>query len=188
MTRLVYWLEPSRRAQRTTPGQLRVHTPYAEVRITISITFGALRGRCHSFASRHRLRGIRGEWPPRGNGDLGGVEAREGESCFEGRRHLVHARNSLNRALGHSAGGIPSRARVVVNLALSWLARCEGLADQAMRKRTRGGATAEFLERQVCDGGVDVSVGPSGVAEGGGGGARGRGVAGLMGLANHKPH
>ena len=28
MTRLVYWLEPSRRAQRTTPGQLRVHTPY----------------------------------------------------------------------------------------------------------------------------------------------------------------
>ena len=39
-----------------------------------------------------------------------------------------------------------------------------------------------------CDGGVDVSVGRSGVAEGGGGGARGRGVAGLMGLANHKPH
>ena len=30
MTRLVYWLEPSRRAQRTTPGQLRVHTPYAD--------------------------------------------------------------------------------------------------------------------------------------------------------------
>ena len=39
-----------------------------------------------------------------------------------------------------------------------------------------------------CDGGVDVSDGRSGVAEGGGGGARGRGVAGLMGLANHKPH
>ena len=38
-----------------------------------------------------------------------------------------------------------------------------------------------------CDGGVDVSVGPSGVAEGGGGGALGRGVAGLMGLANHRP-
>ena len=28
MTRLVYWLEPSRRARRTTPGQLTVHTPY----------------------------------------------------------------------------------------------------------------------------------------------------------------
>ena len=39
-----------------------------------------------------------------------------------------------------------------------------------------------------CDGGVDVSVGRSGVAEGGGGGARGRGVAGLMGLANHRRH
>ena len=26
----VYSLEPSRRAQRTTPGQLRVHTPYIE--------------------------------------------------------------------------------------------------------------------------------------------------------------
>ncbi len=38
-----------------------------------------------------------------------------------------------------------------------------------------------------CDGGVDVSDGRSGVAEGGGGGARGRGVAGLMGLANHRP-
>ena len=37
------------------------------------------------------------------------------------------------------------------------------------------------------DCGVDVSVGRSGVAEGGGGGARGRGVAGLMGLANHRP-
>lgn len=37
----------------------------------------------------------------------------------------------------------------MVNLALSWLARCEGLADQAMRKGTRGGATAELLERQV---------------------------------------
>lgn len=41
---------------------------------------------------------------------------------------------------------------------------------------------------QNCDGGVDVSDGRSGVAEGGGGGARGRGVAGLMGLANHRPH
>ena len=39
-----------------------------------------------------------------------------------------------------------------------------------------------------CDGGVDVSDGRSGVAEGGVGGARGRGVAGLMGLANHRPH
>ena len=38
-----------------------------------------------------------------------------------------------------------------------------------------------------CDGGVDVSVGRGDVAEGGGGGARGRGVAGLMGLANHRP-
>ena len=28
MTRLVYWLEPSRRARRTTPGQLTLHTPY----------------------------------------------------------------------------------------------------------------------------------------------------------------
>ena len=41
---------------------------------------------------------------------------------------------------------------------------------------------------QNCDGGVDVSDGRSSVAEGGGGGARGRGVAGLMGLAKTIDH
>ena len=37
MTRLVYWLEPSRRAQRTTPGQLRVHTPYVCVCVCVCV-------------------------------------------------------------------------------------------------------------------------------------------------------
>ena len=50
------------------------------------------------------------------------------------------------------------------------------------------GATEGIFHIYGCDGGVDVSDGRSGVAEGGGGGARGRGVAGLMGLANHRRH
>ena len=49
MTRLVYWLEPSRRDKRTTPGQLRVHTPY-DVRSLSEILI--------SFIANHRHTGL----------------------------------------------------------------------------------------------------------------------------------
>ena len=44
MTRLVYWLEPSRRAQRTTPGQLRVHTPYVPLSAVVAADWLQLGG------------------------------------------------------------------------------------------------------------------------------------------------
>ena len=98
--------------------------------------------------------------------------------CVVGSRSVsAETHGAECKTLAAGAGSLSSRNSLI-----------DGSGAPPFAAGLRAAATSVTGLSAGCDGGVDVSVGRSGVAEGGGGGARGRGVAGLMGLANHRPH